>query len=156
MEKAAAQPYFCHDPGTSLYIIKGITKGGLPSNHPSPGEPYFPNRNVERRRKTTQFRQYRKKTDARVPVEDPERRRITVCLRRAGCVTVGDVLRLIEKDEDGLRRIRNLGSRSEAEIRESLQQYEEQCRKAGTLSGSCSRKYGRTKKQGLQNGNKSA
>ena len=45
------------------------------------------------------------------------------CLKRAGCDTVGDVLQLAEEDDKGLRRIRNLGSRSEAEIREKLEEY---------------------------------
>ncbi len=50
------------------------------------------------------------------------------CLRRAGCQTVGDILRIIDGDENGLRKIRNLGTRSENEILESLQQYQEQAR----------------------------
>ena len=45
------------------------------------------------------------------------------CLKRAGCNTVGDVMRLVEEDEKGLRRIRNLGTRSETEIREKLEAY---------------------------------
>ena len=44
------------------------------------------------------------------------------CLKRAGCDTVGDVLRLINEEEGGgLRKIRNLGSRSEAEIIENVE-----------------------------------
>ena len=50
------------------------------------------------------------------------------CLKRAGCSTVGDIVSLIENDEGGLRRIRNLGSRSEAEILENVQQYREHFR----------------------------
>ena len=48
------------------------------------------------------------------------------CLRRAGCSTIGDILRLIGEDENGLRKIRNLGSRSEKEILESVKNYKEQ------------------------------
>ena len=48
------------------------------------------------------------------------------CLRRAGCTTVGDVLDLIEDDETGLRRIRNLGSVSEKEIIESIERLRSQ------------------------------
>ena len=47
------------------------------------------------------------------------------CLRRAGCKTVGDILALIAEDENGLRKIRNLGSRSEKEILECIQRYKE-------------------------------
>lgn len=50
------------------------------------------------------------------------------CLKRAGCETVADVLRLAGDEEDGdnpLRKVRNLGARSEAEIRESVKQYRE-------------------------------
>ena len=43
------------------------------------------------------------------------------CLKRAGCNTVGDILDLIDEEGNGLRRIRNLGSRSEAEIKEMLE-----------------------------------
>ena len=48
------------------------------------------------------------------------------CLKRAGCNTIGDILKLTEDDENGLRKIRNLGSRSEAEILENIKQYKEQ------------------------------
>lgn len=47
------------------------------------------------------------------------------CLRRAGCNTIGDVLRLIDKENGGLRKIRNLGSRSETEILENIKNYKE-------------------------------
>ena len=44
------------------------------------------------------------------------------CLRRAGCNTVGDILRIIEdEDSGGLRKIRNLGNRSEEEILENVE-----------------------------------
>ena len=48
------------------------------------------------------------------------------CLKRAGCNTIGDIIRLVEGDENGLRRIRNLGTRSEAEILENVNLYKEQ------------------------------
>ena len=50
------------------------------------------------------------------------------CLRRAGCNTVGDLLRLLEEDQNGLRQIRNLGSRSEEEILAHVEQYWEENR----------------------------
>ena len=43
------------------------------------------------------------------------------CLKRGGCHTVGDILDVMGEDENGLRRIRNLGARSEAEIKEKLE-----------------------------------
>ncbi len=43
-------------------------------------------------------------------------------LKRAGCSTVGDILDAMGEDGDGLRRIRNLGARSETEIKEKLEQ----------------------------------
>ena len=49
------------------------------------------------------------------------------CLKRAGCNTVGEVLNCIEEDERGLRKIRNLGNRSEAEILEKIHEYRELC-----------------------------
>ena len=42
-------------------------------------------------------------------------------LKRGGCHTVGDILDVMGEDENGLRRIRNLGARSEAEIKEKLE-----------------------------------
>ena len=33
------------------------------------------------------------------------------CLKRAGCNTIGDILALMDEEGQGLRRIRNLGSR---------------------------------------------
>ena len=47
------------------------------------------------------------------------------CLKRAGCDTVGQILGLLEEDENALRKIRNLGSRSEKEILESLEKVRE-------------------------------
>ena len=47
------------------------------------------------------------------------------CLKRAGIHTIGELIQLIENDENGLRNIRNLGSRSEAEIRKAVGEYRE-------------------------------
>ena len=43
------------------------------------------------------------------------------CLKRAWCDTVGDILDRMGEDGTGLRNIRNLGQRSEAEIKEVLE-----------------------------------
>ncbi len=44
------------------------------------------------------------------------------CLKRGGCNTVGDILRIMEDEEGGgLKKLRNLGSRSEAEIIENVE-----------------------------------
>ena len=43
------------------------------------------------------------------------------CLKRANCNKVGDILDIMEEDENGLRKIRNLGTRSEKEIKEMLE-----------------------------------
>lgn len=61
------------------------------------------------------------------------------CLKRAGCNRIGDVLRVLEADDQGLRKIRNLGSRSEQEILEKIQEYKESCLKQGI---SCERTAG--------------
>ena len=42
-------------------------------------------------------------------------------LKRGSCSTVGDILDLMDEDGNGLRRIRNLGARSETEIKEKLE-----------------------------------
>ena len=49
------------------------------------------------------------------------------CLKRANCNTVQDVLNCIGEDGLGLKRIRNLGTRSESEIIEKLQDIKEKC-----------------------------
>jgi len=49
------------------------------------------------------------------------------CLKRAGCNTVGDVLNYIGEDGQGLRKIRNLGSRSETEIIAKINEYKALC-----------------------------
>ena len=57
------------------------------------------------------------------------------CLRRAGCNRIGDVVRLLEDDEKGLRRIRNLGTRSETEILQAIEQYRKLHASAQASSG---------------------
>ena len=47
------------------------------------------------------------------------------CLRRAGINTVGEILAFIKEDGNGLRKIRNLGGKSENEILERIQPYKE-------------------------------
>ena len=49
------------------------------------------------------------------------------CLKRAGCDTIREVLGYMDEDGQGLRRIRNLGSRSESEILEKIREYEKLC-----------------------------
>ena len=46
-------------------------------------------------------------------------------LKRANCNTVQDILNLMGEEGEGLRKIRNLGSRSEKEIIEKLQELKE-------------------------------
>ena len=55
------------------------------------------------------------------------------CLKRAGCDTIQDVLRCIGEDKQGLRKIRNLGARSEAEILQRIEEYRDLCSVQGTL-----------------------
>lgn len=65
------------------------------------------------------------------------------CLKRAGCHTIGDILSYMEGEEHGLRRIRNLGLRSEAEILERIQEARQdylKSRPAGASGGSRTRK----------------
>ena len=42
------------------------------------------------------------------------------CLKRAGCDTVGDILDRMDEEGNGLKKIRNLGNRSEKEIKETI------------------------------------
>ena len=42
------------------------------------------------------------------------------CLKRANCNTVGDILDRMDEEGSGLRKIRNLGIRSEQEIQETI------------------------------------
>ncbi len=53
------------------------------------------------------------------------------CLKRAGCNTIGDILALTDEDENGLRKIRNLGKRSEEEIIERIRQFREEYKETG-------------------------
>ena len=48
------------------------------------------------------------------------------CLKRANCSTVGDILDLMDEEGNGLRKIRNLGARSESEIKETIETIKEQ------------------------------
>lgn len=45
------------------------------------------------------------------------------CLHRAGCDTVGDIVKLVREDPCGLDRIRNLGKHTKAEIEERLMSF---------------------------------
>jgi len=56
------------------------------------------------------------------------------CLKRAGCNTIQDIINCIGEDGQGLRKLRNLGSRSESEIMEKLQEYKELCVELGKAS----------------------
>lgn len=56
------------------------------------------------------------------------------CLKRANCNTVGDILNCIGEDGQGLRKIRNLGNRSEAEIMEKVNEYKEVCATRGLIA----------------------
>ena len=47
------------------------------------------------------------------------------CLKRAGANTIGDILKLTDEEGNGLRKIRNLGSRSEKEILEAVRIFRE-------------------------------
>ena len=49
------------------------------------------------------------------------------CLKRAGCNTIGDVINCLEEDGQGLRKIRNLGVRSETEIIERIEEFRKLC-----------------------------
>lgn len=53
------------------------------------------------------------------------------CLKRAGCNTIKDVLDYMGEDGQGLRKVRNLGSRSETEILEKIQEFKESCDEKG-------------------------
>ena len=51
------------------------------------------------------------------------------CLKRAGCNTIGDVINCLGEDGQGLRKIRNLGIRSETEIIERIEEFRKVCDK---------------------------
>ena len=53
------------------------------------------------------------------------------CLKRAGCNTIGDVLECMGEEGTGLRRIRNLGNRSETEILEKIEEQRTLCKEQG-------------------------
>ena len=57
------------------------------------------------------------------------------CLKRANCHTIGDVIEFMGEDEHGLRKIRNLGSSSEKEILEKIQEYRVVCKAQGKTGG---------------------
>ena len=57
------------------------------------------------------------------------------CLKRAGCNTVGDILALMAEDENGLRKIRNLGNKSEKEIRECVHRFQEEYKHRENTAG---------------------
>ena len=59
------------------------------------------------------------------------------CLKRAGCNTVGDILALISEDVNGLRKIRNLGTRSESEILECIRNFQEDFVRQRQRTASC-------------------
>ena len=50
------------------------------------------------------------------------------CLKRAKCDTIRDVLECIGEEGEGLRRIRNLGKRSETEILEKIEEHRAFCK----------------------------
>ena len=47
------------------------------------------------------------------------------CLKRAGCSTIRDIFNCMGEDGQGLKKIRNLGTRSENEIIEKIKEIEE-------------------------------
>lgn len=47
------------------------------------------------------------------------------CLKRAGCNTIRDIFQCMDEDGQGLRKIRNLGTRSENEIMAKIKELEE-------------------------------
>ena len=49
------------------------------------------------------------------------------CMKRSGCHTIQDVVDCIGEDGQGLRKIRNLGVRSETEILQRIEEYKELC-----------------------------
>lgn len=61
------------------------------------------------------------------------------CLKRAGCDTIRDILDCMGEDGKGLRKIRNLGTRSENEILEKIEELEILYEKSGP-SGSGAKK----------------
>lgn len=60
------------------------------------------------------------------------------CLRRAGCQTVGDIMKRLDENEQGLKNIRNLGTRSEEEILEKLHAIKARYHRSGNYGGQSS------------------
>ena len=81
-------------------------------------------RNMNIWRETPEKKKSRNKTDYRdMKIEDLDLSvRSFNSLKRGGCSTVGDILDLLDEEGNGLRRIRNLGTRSETEIKGKLEQ----------------------------------
>ena len=58
------------------------------------------------------------------------------CLKRTGCNTIGDILDMMDEEGNGLRKVRNLGSRSEKEIKETIETLKkEYARRAQSSAG---------------------
>lgn len=55
------------------------------------------------------------------------------CLKRANCNTIQDVLNCMGDEGLGLRKIRNLGNRSEIEIKERIEEYRSFCATQSSL-----------------------
>ena len=49
------------------------------------------------------------------------------CLKRANCNTIRDIMNCMGEEGQGLRKIRNLGNRSEIEIKERIEEYRNFC-----------------------------
>lgn len=77
-------------------------------------------------------------------------------LKRCNCNTVGDILDLMDEDGNGLRRIRNLGARSEAEIKEKLEELrlEYACKPGGAQLSGCGEKSGDSETEEENSGRK--
>ena len=73
------------------------------------------------------------------------------CLKRAGCNTIGEIIKLIDDDEKSLRKIRNLGSRSEPEILKAIEQFRESNARESEVR--VARQFRRTPQAGMPGGN---
>lgn len=78
-------------------------------------------------RETPEKKKSRNKADYRdMKIEDLDLSvRSFNSLKRGGCSTVGDILDLLDEEGNGLRRIRNLGTRSETEIKDKLEKLDQ-------------------------------
>lgn len=56
------------------------------------------------------------------------------CLKRANCNIIRDIYNYMGEEGQSLRKIRNLGDRSEKEILEKLEEYRTECAKQGYTS----------------------